>query len=128
MIFTLATLYAIAPPSAPDLYDYGFAGIILALLSTGVFRYKGEVANLREDLKEQRDLNRQQNDIIKAFQTQLTVHTIPAMTKNVEVLEAIPDRETELLQNLQSMAKDMREFMTEMKDSPVSKNKGEPPT
>lgn len=124
MLELIMLVTELQPPSGPDLYDYGFAGIMIGLLATGIFRYKGEITNLREDLKEQRDLNRQQNEIIKAFQTQLTTHTIPAMTKNVEVLEAIPNRETELLQNLQNMQEEFREMMIQIKNSPVSKNKG----
>lgn len=114
MLELWALLYSIEPPAAPDLYDYGFAGIIIALLSTGVFRYKGEVFDLRNDLKEQRDLNRQQNEIIKQLQTQLTFHTIPAMERNVQVLEAIPDRETQIMQDLKNTQKEMKDLMARL--------------
>lgn len=94
--------------NSPDPYsvllNYGFAGAIIVLLALGIFRWKGEVIYLQQENKELRD-------IVRNFQIQMTTQTIPAMERNVQVLEAIPDRESAMMADLKKTQNEMREMM-----------------
>ena len=86
------------------LINYGALGVIIVLIVTGQFRTKAEVTRLEEQNKEYRD-------IIKAFQMQLTTSTLPAMSKSAQVLEAIPDKETAMFEELKATQKATKEIL-----------------
>ena len=86
------------------LINYGALGVIIILIVTGQFRTKAEVTRLEEQNKEYRD-------IIKAFQMQLTTSTLPAMSKSAQVLEAIPDKETAMFEELKATQKATKEIL-----------------
>lgn len=93
-----------SPDPIQALFNYGLGGAVIALFALGVFRSSKEVKYLQDENKELRS-------IIRNFQIQMTTHTIPAMERNVQVLEAIPDKESAMLKVLQDTQKEMLDVM-----------------
>lgn len=102
-------LLAAEPATEPYmvLINYGALGIIIVLILTGQFRTKAEVQRLEEQ-------NREQREIIKMFQLQLTTQTLPAMSKSAQVLEAIPDKETAMFEELRKTQKETKDILARM--------------
>lgn len=96
-----------SPDPIQALFNYGLGGAVIALFAMGIFRSKAEVKYLQDENKELRA-------IIQNFQIQLTTHTIPAMERNVQVLEAIPDKETAMMKDLRSTQQEMRDIMARL--------------
>lgn len=75
------------------LVNFGVAGIVIVLFVTGQIRTKAEVENLKSDIAAK-------DELIKAFQAQLMGHTLPALERSAQVLEAIPSSERSLYSQL----------------------------
>lgn len=99
------------------LVNYGALGIIIVLIATGQFRTKAEVQRLEDQNKEYRE-------IIKAFQIQLTTQTLPAMSKSAQVLEAIPDKESAMFEELRATQKETREILDRLEKLSHPKKEG----
>ena len=65
------------------LINLGVAGIVIVLLVTGKLRTGKEVEHLLEEISAK-------DQVITAFQQQLTGTTLPALERSTKVLEAIP--------------------------------------
>lgn len=100
-----------APEPWNLLVNYGALGIMLLLVATGQFRTKAEVQRLEEQ-------NREYREIIKAFQMQLTTQTIPAMSKSAAVLEALPDKESAMLEELRATQAETRAILDRLEKLP----------
>lgn len=88
MVFT-----AVAPDPMSVLINYGFGGLMILLIILGQLRTKAEVESLKE-------INAEQREIIRTFQNQMSTQTLPAMARSAQVLEAIPSKEAEMLDEL----------------------------
>lgn len=75
------------------LLNYGIAGVMIILFTTGQIRTKSEVADLRATIQEQ-------SRLIEAMRAQLTGQTLPALTRSAQVLEALPSTEQALVVEL----------------------------
>lgn len=113
-----AWVIAVAEPNSSDpvslLIGYGPLGIFLVLLATGQFRTKYEVHRaeaqvdrLTDDIKHLRAENAAQAELIRAFQMQLTGHTLPALAQSARVFEAVPTAETEALTQMRTVLADL---------------------
>lgn len=112
--------------SASDPYsfliNYGALGIILVLIATGQFRTKAEVQRLEEQVRRVEEQNKEYRDIIRALQMQLTNHTIPAMSKSAQVLEAIPDKELAMFEELKTTQAETKKILDRLEK--LSRPKG----
>lgn len=75
------------------LLNYGIAGVMLLLFTTGQIRTKSEVNDLRTTIHDQ-------SRLIEAMRIQLTGQTLPALTRSTQVLEALPETEQALVMEL----------------------------
>jgi hypothetical protein len=75
------------------LVNLGVAGIVIVLLVTGKLRTGKEVDHLLEEIAAK-------DQVIAAFQLQLTGTTLPALARSAQVLEAIPASDRALHQRL----------------------------
>lgn len=91
------------------LVNYGALGIIIILIATGQFRTKAEVQRLESQ-------NNEYREIIKSFQIQLTTQTLPALSKSAQVLEAIPDKETAMFEELRSTQAQTKEILSRLEN------------
>lgn len=91
------------------LVNYGALGIMLLLVATGQFRTKAEVQRLETQASEYRE-------IIKTFQMQLTTQTLPAMSKSAQVLEAIPDREITIYEELKATQAETKKILERLEN------------
>lgn len=89
-VFQAATTAATDPLSL--LLDFGPLGIIVVLYVVGYIPSRGQVA----DLKAQ---NAELREIIARFQTQAS-QTVPALARSAQVLEAIPSKEAGFLEEI----------------------------
>lgn len=104
-------LLAVASPSDPNplmvLINYGALGIIVILYVTGMIPSKGEVKLLKEQ-------NTEYRTIIDRFQTVISTSTLPALQRQAQVLEAIPNREYDYLGDLKDSQAKMVELLARM--------------
>jgi hypothetical protein len=87
-------LFSVASSADPTtiLINYGALGIMLLFVMTGQFRTKSEVQNLREQIADYRA-------IIAGFQAQAN-QAVPALARSAQVLEAIPNKEAGVLEEI----------------------------
>lgn len=89
-----AAILSIADPATSDplsiLVNYGALGIFLVLVATGQFRTKYEVQRLEKQIDRMHNEIAGKDELIRAFQMQLTGHTLPALAQSARVFEAIP--------------------------------------
>lgn len=99
-----AFLAILAATETPDplslLITYGPLGIFLVLLATGQFRTKFEVQRLEKQVEQGLEREARKDELIRAFQMQLTGHTLPALAQSARVFEAIPNAENDLIGQL----------------------------
>lgn len=85
------------------LVNLGVAGIVIVLLVTGRLRTGKEVEHLLEEIAAK-------DQIISAFQAQLTGHTLPALARSAQVLEAIPTSEHALMSQLRDAQREVADL------------------
>lgn len=97
MLLLILSVVVLATANSSDpltwLVNFGVAGIVIVLFVTGQIRTKAEVENLKSDIAAK-------DELIKAFQAQLMGHTLPALERSAQVLEAIPSSERSLYSQL----------------------------
>ena len=82
------------------LINLGVAGIVIVLLITGKLRTGKEVDHLLDEIEKK-------DEVIAAFQAQLTGHTLPAMARSAQVLEHLPTAERSVYAELRQMQTDI---------------------
>jgi type II secretory pathway pseudopilin PulG len=87
-------LFSVAASADPTtiLINYGALGIMLVFVMTGQFRTKSEVQNLQRQIEDYRE-------IIRGFQAQAN-QAVPALARSAQVLEAIPNKEAGVLEEI----------------------------
>jgi hypothetical protein len=101
-------LFSVAASTDPTtiLINYGALGIMLVFVMTGQFRTKSEVQNLREQIADYRA-------IIAGFQAQAN-QAVPALARSAQVLEAIPNKEAGLLEEIRQAEERMVALVTRL--------------
>lgn len=122
-----ALLVALATTGSPAdpislLVTYGPLGIFLVLLATGQFRTKYEVQRLEKQIGEQAaEINRlheearQKDELNRAFQMQLTGHALPALAQSARVFEAIPNTESDALDEVRRLQEELAKQIASLK-------------
>lgn len=85
------------------LVNLGVAGIVIVLLVTGKLRTGKEVEHLLAELAAK-------DQLIAAFQQQLTGTTLPALARSTAVLEAIPSSERVMHQQLRQAQQEVADL------------------
>jgi hypothetical protein len=101
----VSRLFADGSSSSPtDPFNWvtglGFPGVIIALLITGQLRTKPEVERLIAENDRKDKLIEAKDTTIATMQSVLTKQTLPALLRSAEVLEAIPNAESSLFNEL----------------------------
>lgn len=78
----------------------GFPGVIIALLVSGYLRTKPEVDRLTADNAAKDAIIARKDEQIDALHATIAEQALPALAESTRVLEAIPDSETNLIQQL----------------------------
>lgn len=82
-----------ADPATWLIYNGGALGVIMLLVVTGQLRTKAEVNQLNARIVSLEAQLGQKDELIKAFQTQLTGQTLPALARSAQVIEHLPHNE-----------------------------------
>lgn len=85
------------------LVNLGVAGIVIVLLVTGKLRTGKEVEHLLAEIAAK-------DQVIAAFQQQLTGNTLPALARSTQVLEAIPASDRLLHQQVRQAQQEVAEL------------------
>jgi hypothetical protein len=91
------------------LVNLGVAGIVIVLLVTGKLRTGKEVEHLLDEIAAK-------DQVIAAFQQQLTGTTLPALARQAQVLEAIPTSDRALHKELLEAQAQVAELVQRMKE------------
>lgn len=115
-----AFLVALASDPAPTdpltlLIGYGPLGIFLILLATGQFRTKYEVQGLEKQVEQLVAELHAKDELIRAFQIQLTGHALPALAQTARVFEAFPNTETDALGEIKRLQEQLAEQINSLK-------------
>lgn len=110
---------AVADPGPSDpialLISYGPLGIFLVLLATGQFRTKYEVQRLEKQVEALISENHGKDELIRAFQMQLTGHALPALAQTARVFEAIPSTESDALGEIRRLQDELAQQIASLK-------------
>lgn len=104
-----AVFTAVSADPTTILINYGALGIMLGLVATGWFRTKNEVQTLQRQVDDYRAL-------LHAFQTQAN-QAVPALTRSVDVLEAIPNKEAGFLDEIRQTEARMVALVARLEDA-----------
>jgi len=91
------------------LINLGVAGIVIILFVTGKLRSEKEVLYLLEQIEAK-------DQVISAFQAQLTGHALPALAQSAQALEQIPRRGGDLIGEVEQARADLTELTKAIRD------------
>lgn len=109
LVTVIQTTAADADPVA-ILLNYGALGILVVLVLTGQLRTKAEVRALEKQIEHQAAEIAAKDELIRAFQLQLTGHTLPALAQTARVIESVPDSESAMVARLSDLTARLEEL------------------
>ena len=104
-------LFSVVSSADPTtiLINYGALGIMLVFVMTGQFRTKSEVQALRDQIADYRA-------IISGFQAQAN-QAVPALARSAQVLEAIPNKEAGMLDEMRQTEARMVDLVARLEEA-----------
>jgi hypothetical protein len=89
------------------LVNIGVAGIVIILLVTGQLRTKSEVMHLLDEIAAK-------DKAIDAIQNQIMSQALPALANSTRVIEAVPNTEQALIEQLRKAQEDAKALVAAM--------------